>query len=454
MKYELFNYEEDTDTVQSVPSNKECSICVEKYNKRNRKAVICEMCNYETCSSCWKQYLLGSLNDPHCMNCKKVFTKKFMVANFTKSWCVKELKVHRENILLEREKVLLPNTQHAAENQKYVYKLDETIKHNNIEIRNLKQQLQDLTNETRRLMYEKYRIEANLDTIVEEGGSETNKERKTFNLKCPKEECRGYLSSQYKCGVCETWVCPQCFVIKNEKNDKTHTCKDSDIETVKYLKTQTKSCPKCSMSIQKTEGCDMMFCTCCHVAFSWNTGEIHTGNIHNPHYYEWMRNNGGLERQPGDVACGGLITYQSLHAFYGKNKIQKEICDKLDRVHRFAVDATQRVLGGERDIDGILRDLRVKYILGHLDEEKWKQLVHKHTKAHEKNREYRQVIQMYIDTIGDLFRNITMKKTNNEVYDILLEMERLRVYVNTHIMSIREVYNSKISIIKSDYSNL
>lgn len=454
MDYEEYDYEEES-IVVSKPANKECSICVEKYNKSTRKVVICELCNYESCASCWKQYLLGSLNEPHCMSCKKPFTKKFLVNNFTKSWCAKQLKAHREDILLEHQKALLPNTQRAAENQKYVYKLDETIKNNNIEIRNLKEQLQELTIETRRLMHEKVRIENNLDVIVEEGTSEKNKDRKIFNLKCPKEDCRGYLSSQYKCGVCETWVCPKCFVIKKEKNDETHTCKDDDIETVKYLKTQTKSCPKCSMSIQKIDGCDMMFCTSCHVAFSWNTGEIHVGNIHNPHYYEWMRNNGGLERQPGDQACGGLITYASLHAFYGNNgTIQKVIRDKLDLVHRFAVDTTERALIGERDIDAILRDLRVKYILGYLDEEKWKQLVHKHTKAHEKNREYRQIIQMYTDTIGDLFRNITMKKTSKEVYDILLEMERLRVYVNTHIMSIREVYNSKISIIKSDYSNL
>ena len=82
-----------------------CSICCEKFGG---KKVACPFCNFEACRTCVQTYCLSTAaKDPHCMQCKNAWNREFMDGACTKSFC----KNHRENILFEREKSLLPATQ-------------------------------------------------------------------------------------------------------------------------------------------------------------------------------------------------------------------------------------------------------------------------------------------------------------------------------------------------------
>ena len=56
-----------------------------------------------------------------------------------------------------------------------------------------------------------------------------------------------------------------------------------------------------------------MWCTSCHVAFSWRTGLRVNGPIHNPHFYQFQRQGGGAVIQnPGAQICGGVPTYYQM----------------------------------------------------------------------------------------------------------------------------------------------
>ena len=53
-----------------------------------------------------------------------------------------------------------------------------------------------------------------------------------------------------------------------------------------------------------------------------------TKEIHNPHYYDYIKKNGTLNRNVDDVVCGGLIYYNTMYyniitKIYSISKITK-----------------------------------------------------------------------------------------------------------------------------------
>ena len=148
-------------------------------------------------------------------------------------------------------------------------------------------------------------------TIV---GNKEEKEKKVFIMPCQHEECSGFLSASYKCGLCDEQCCKSCFEMLGTESDmenkEKHTCNKDQVETAKLIKQTTKPCPKCGQRIHKISGCDQMWCIECKCPFSWNTGEIvTTGVVHNPHYFQYLRanTNGEITRQPGDNPCDKLM---------------------------------------------------------------------------------------------------------------------------------------------------
>ena len=254
-----------------------CSICCENYNSLTRKCIICPYCSFECCSICSRTYILNEKVST-CMDnsCKKEWTRKFMVESFPKSWVNKEWKEMKMEKEVEIEKSLLPATQLLLQSSKK---------------------------------------------------KNPNGKEDTFHRKCSIENCRGYLSSQWKCGLCSSYTCKDCHLEKKEG----HICNKELVATISFLEEDTKPCPKCSTPIHKIDGCDQMWCTICHTAFSWRRGTIET-RIHNPHYYEWLRNGGGnLPRNDGDYECGRNL--ESRNLIYSLMKVGSLQLNDIKEIH-------------------------------------------------------------------------------------------------------------------------
>lgn len=291
----------------------DCSICCEKYNKSLNAKITCYFtsCNFEACKTCIRTYLLNTTNDPHCMSCKNPWDTKFIVDNLNRSFVDNDYKKHRKQLLVEREISRTPELMNLVEQTKHIEEKEDELKDLTEEYNKIRMRFTELGSQIGEKKFEIRRIKEG-----EDGGTE----RKKFIMPCPGDNCKGYLSTQYKCEVCKLYTCPDCFEIIGYSKQDEHVCKEESLKSTELIKKETKGCPQCGVRIFKISGCDQMWCTECKVAFSWNTGKIILSqNIHNPHYYNYMRNNGLLQngdapRNPGDVLCGGLIGYHSINS--------------------------------------------------------------------------------------------------------------------------------------------
>jgi hypothetical protein len=101
------------------PPSKECGICIELYNRSTRVRVTCQSCGYEACRQCCATFILDASNTlPNCMNCHKEFQREFLVENFTQKFVSKDWKDHRERVIFQKERALLPTRQPVAEMMK------------------------------------------------------------------------------------------------------------------------------------------------------------------------------------------------------------------------------------------------------------------------------------------------------------------------------------------------
>jgi len=217
-----------------------CQICDETINKSTRLLVNCPYCSYEACRKCCETYILNE-SIVKCMNpeCAKEWTRKHIRDIFTLVFINGPLKEHREKLLFDKERALLPATQPIIEGKILAKKIDG-------EILEVQQQINQMTRRIMSLHGDRNRA-LNIQT-------RTN-ERSLFVRACPDEDCRGFLSSQWKCGICEKWVCPDCHIIKGYTRDAEHTCNPDDVATAQLLSSDTKPCPQCGTGIFKIDGC-------------------------------------------------------------------------------------------------------------------------------------------------------------------------------------------------------
>lgn len=239
----------------------DCPICCDKYTAQLRKSVTCPYCEYSACTVCLKKYLTEGSLDAHCMGCRRAWNDEFLDLNFTRAFRIGPYKKHREEVLMEREIALLPSRQPRVEAKLKVRETQEKIAEVNKKLALIEVERSKVLRSTHRLSAEMTRYTAESEGrappawTLTEGEKAATPDKAKFIMKCPDAECRGFLSTAYKCGTCQMWACADCLVIKGRDKDSEHTCDPGQKESVALIIKESKPCPKCGERISKIDGC-------------------------------------------------------------------------------------------------------------------------------------------------------------------------------------------------------
>ena len=460
-----------------------CNICTEDYNKVTRGIVVCVYCDFTACRQCCSRYIVDR-QEATCMNtdCTKEWSRRFLNENFTKKFFNTEWKAVQEKKCLEKERALFPATMATIEREreeakarKEIKPLENEEKITQRKIKDLEQRLYhgDYTDEQIQHIHSEHaavwirhvdirRRLQNLRVIQANGGDVASKA--TYNGRtCSDSNCRGLLSTQWKCATCEKYTCKECHLLK----DDNHVCKVEDVETAKLLASDTKPCPKCRVPIHKIMGCDQMWCTQCHTGFSWKTGRIEN-KIHNPHFFEWQRQNanGTAPRTVGDVECGRDLG--DSRALLSIRKLLRTSCGGLDiteknieRVVRLTIHL-EHSQGVRFRTDRLVnnQDLRIRYLDKSLTKKQFKSNILRRDKAYEKKQDIYNVIQLQVQSITDIIYRLEndlvgidrtssigllslKQRTSDICNNYMIEIENVTTYCNKLFEEHAETYACK-----------
>jgi hypothetical protein len=242
-----------------------------------------------------------------------------------------------------------------------------------------------------------------------------------FVRACPFDACRGFLSTAWKCGTCARWACPDCHEPKGlERDDKSHVCKPENLASAQLLRKETRPCPSCGSAIFKIAGCDQMWCTACNTGFDWKSGQrIQEGRIHNPHFFEYMRNNMGGGAAAAGGAAGGAAAAGGCGGQQGMMphtdqlasmcvRLPWEVRNALFMAHGRCAHIREvprarlaRLVG--RDAEAEQEQLSVAFLLNDISETEWMQRLQRGEKRRRKYQAFLDILDSYVQACTDVF---------------------------------------------------
>lgn len=307
-----------------------------------------------------------------------------------------------------------------------------------------------------------YNLKQQLRSLLNNSKGEEGVEKKKFVRKCTVTGCNGFLSTAWKCEMCENWSCPDCFEVKGLDRNAEHICNPDNLATAELIRSDTKPCPTCGEMISKIDGCDQMWCISCHTAFSWATGrEVKSGIIHNPHYYQWLRSGGReVPRNPLDNPCGGehqLIRYEALNRILNRYKENIDECDSasmnmicasISRIHRIVTEfidyKMRRYTPG--NIRNEFKELSIGFLLNDINEQQWENGLARVEKTHMRVKEVHDVYTTFHAACIDIINSINVTDIPNNplefLRNIVTQLNKLKAMIDKSLKDINSRYKS------------
>ena len=238
-----------------------------------------------------------------------------------------------------------------------------------------------------------------------------------------------------------------------------------------------------------------MWCTQCHIAFSWKSGKRVNGVVHNPHYYQWARENGGAVRQPGAAGpCGGLPAF---HYYIGKIRNYNNTYSEFLRQSKFFSEMDRRnnsssFIEWERFTEMLWNDhylqmiltylldrvfilhesvthfihheimrlreacgrqvdnklLRIQYITKEKDEKTIKTTLLRRDNLFKKKNAMLQIYELAGQVFTESIVSTTQNPCASNIYEQIIKCEKLRQYCNKELVKVSKIYKQSVKYIQ------
>ena len=405
-----------------------CPVCIASMCPARQ--FVCPTCSFRCCKPCMRTYVLAAL-EPSCMNpdCRRTFSSEVLLDQMPNNFR-SQYRDHQATLVLERERQRLPDSTVIAPRKIKIKRLDTKIAQTIADLEIMKRERYDLV------------LQNSHDT------HSVNVERRSFIKRCAAENCNGFLSTAYKCQICEKRTCVDCNVVRETD---AHECRPEDIETTKLLKSDTKNCPRCAVPIYRSSGCPQMFCVQCHTAFDWNTLRIIDGPIHNPHYFEIqsaMAANGIEATRPVtrglDLPCN-QTTHDTMTTMFSRLTLFSQGIQETNRIIQRSLmhimEYSMREFSPELNLEWQRETFRLNFLMSNVvydeinekrfktfTEENWLQRLKLQQSEIMRTKGNHDILQTYLHTMCDLL--VKLNDTAIPAITTYSEMELLRKLVN------------------------
>ena len=138
----------------------------------------------------------------------------------------------RKKLLFEREYSKLADTMPKITTHKKIAELNDQKSVISTQIAQLRDTMTALQDE-------QYKINVKINLL--KNNEDPEEKKKKFIMACPSEGCRGFLSSAYKCELCNLYTCPRCReIVGYNKDNPDHVCNEDNgsISTTNHVERQ------------------------------------------------------------------------------------------------------------------------------------------------------------------------------------------------------------------------
>lgn len=398
-----------------------CTIC----SSEKSKYIDCQYCQFSACDSCWKQYFNTLATPPKCMGCKAEWQHEYLITLFPKKF-MNELSKKEAERLWSHQWQLMPQTQQEMENQlRQEQSLRALVFLDQVDTYLVKSALPKETVINIKSLIDK---ELREFIVVENDTAKTETEKEVKFIKhCPKENCNGFLSTGYKCGLCQVKVCSKCLEMKEDD----HECTEDNLKSAEMIKKDSKNCPKCGVGIYKISGCNDMWCVHCNTRFCWRTLKVMDSSkgVHNPHYFEYIERLRGNNR-----VNNGCRRQQDIIASISNQPIMLKAYRFVLHQHDYYAFSQETY---DRHFNQSMLTYRRQYLSGHLTKEQFIRRAFLLLNLLKKKKCIGELENMLYISVSSIVESVNISTSKKECGKLNAQLDEVRIYYNNELESVR-----------------